>query len=87
MERTTLQCNVAGGSRNKLCDSESDLLKGQDQKWAVSVTCTDGCETLWVGWIVCGNAVKLRLYVDQAFICKWRGPACCLMQWTAWVLS
>jgi len=42
----TLQYEVAGGSRNKLCDSESDLLKGQDQRWALSGTCINGCETL-----------------------------------------
>jgi len=30
-----LQYDVASGSRNKLYDSESDLLKGQDQKWAL----------------------------------------------------
>jgi len=35
MERMTLQYDVAGGSRNKFCDSESDLLKDQDQKWAL----------------------------------------------------
>jgi len=46
MERITLQYNVAGGSRNEMCDSESDLLKGQDQKWALSVTHINGCEIL-----------------------------------------
>jgi len=35
MDRMTLQYDVAGGRRNKLCDLESDLLKGQDQKWAL----------------------------------------------------